>query len=106
MINFLDGLLLGIITNGGSSMIINYKNQATGYRMNNGWNLFYASHLTMWRKDEKYLLLDENQDVVIIFGFKRNEIVLDKLQTWGYTFSVHPEKKNISCLERQEEVGE
>ncbi|WP_176584203.1 hypothetical protein [Priestia megaterium] len=87
-------------------MIVNYKNQATGHRMNNGWNLFYASNLTMWRKDEKYLLLDENQDVVMIFGFKKGEIILDKLQTWGYTFGVHPEKKQISCLQRQEEIGE
>lgn len=76
-------------------MIVNYKNQATGHRMNNGWNLFYASNLTMWRKDEKYLLLDENQDVVMIFGFKKDEIILDKLQTWGYTFGVHPEKNKF-----------
>lgn len=76
-------------------MILNYKNQATGHRMNNGWNFFYAANLTMWRKDEKYLLLDENQDIVLIFGFKKEEIILEKIQTWGYTFNIHPEKSRF-----------
>lgn len=84
-------------------MVINHVNNAQGQRLTNGWNLFFDNHLTLWKKDEQYLLLDMNKEVVLIFAFKREELIIEKVETWRYQLKINSDKQRLTYIGKETE---